>query len=178
VDVEDLLARMGVLDRCRFRADLDTLLDDHAPEGAQIVLLQTRCATVPPPAVISYRARRRWDPRPRSSRPPWVVARLTLSLSPLHVITPLVWFPGLHRAHLAWPVHADATPCQEASSACNVVHPWHIHRHDCTSRAHLSDDHGSVRGWQGRRHNHPVTGARAGGSGTTGTATPSAAATS
>ena len=40
-DVDDLLARMGAPDQCRSGADLDMPLDDHAPEGAQIVLLQT-----------------------------------------------------------------------------------------------------------------------------------------
>jgi hypothetical protein len=37
----NLLARMGAPDQCRSGADLDMPLDDHAPEGAQIVLLQT-----------------------------------------------------------------------------------------------------------------------------------------
>jgi len=39
-DVDDLFARMGVLDRWCFEADLDPLLDDLAPGDAEIVLLQ------------------------------------------------------------------------------------------------------------------------------------------
>src|SRR5919202_4477732 len=41
-DIDDLFARMLVLDERRFRADVDAVLDDLASRDAEIVLLEIR----------------------------------------------------------------------------------------------------------------------------------------
>ena len=41
---DDLFARTGVLDRCRFGVDAGALLDDLASGDAEVVLLQTGAA--------------------------------------------------------------------------------------------------------------------------------------
>jgi hypothetical protein len=73
-------------------AYVDALLDDLSSGDAEIVLLQFGAP----------QSRRLLYPTARAAAvfvvlitPPWVVAGMTVRLSPLHVITPVVWFPWL-----------------------------------------------------------------------------------
>src|SRR5262245_58562550 len=78
-DVDDLLARMLVPDRRRFRAELDAVLDHMASWDGEIVLLQIRtpqsrrllhwCAHIYPRVVSGPTKAARWGPLPTDATP-------------------------------------------------------------------------------------------------------------